>query len=68
VSDFIDAVLTPTFITFTDSQGREWKALALVAPLSSQDMDPVFLQDTKDLELKFHKIKVVRGGPNSLPR
>lgn len=56
----IDVNLTPAFITFTDSQGREWKALALLAPLKNEDLGPVLIKDTKDLELKFKQIKLVR--------
>lgn len=56
----IEASLTPTFITFKDSRGRLWRALALVAPLKSEDMEPVQLAETSDLELKVCKIKIVR--------
>lgn len=56
----IDVDLTPTFIIFQDSQGREWKALALVAPLKNTDLGPVLLKDTEDLELKVKKVKIVR--------
>lgn len=59
----IEASLTPTFIIFEDSRGRQWKALALIAPLSSEDMDPVHLADTKDLELKVRTVKIVKDKP-----
>lgn len=57
----IDVHLTPTFITFKDARGRLWRALALIAPLKSEDMEPVVLAETQDLDLKFEKIKIVRG-------
>jgi hypothetical protein len=57
----IEAALTPTYITFKDSKGRLWKALALIAPLKSEDMEPVVLAETQDLDLRFDKIKIVRG-------
>lgn len=57
----IEAQLTPTFITFKDARGRVWQALALIAPLKSEDMEPVLLAETKDLDLRFEKIKIVRG-------
>lgn len=57
----IEVPLTPTFITFVDSQGRHWKALALIGTLKAEDMDPVALSETKDLELKVRKVKLVRG-------
>lgn len=58
----IEANLTPTFITFVDAKGRFWKALALVAPLKSEDVDidPVQLAETQDLELKVKGLKIVR--------
>ncbi len=58
--NLIEANLVPTYIMFEDSQGRSWKALALIAPLTAEDMDPVLLTHTKDLELKVSKIKIVR--------
>lgn len=56
----IEASLTPTFITFEDSKGRLWRALALIAPLNSEDMEPVILAETKDLNLKLKNVKIVR--------
>lgn len=56
----IEAILTPTYITFEDSRGRQWKALALIAPLKNDDMIPVHLGDTVDLGLKVRGIKIVR--------
>jgi hypothetical protein len=60
VSDIIDASLTPVFITFTDTAGRLWRALALLAPLNSEDMEPVILAETQDLGLKVKGVKIVR--------
>lgn len=57
----IEVDLTPTFITFEDSQGRYWKALALIGNLKSEDMEPVALSETEDLQLKIRKVKIVRG-------
>lgn len=57
----IEAGLTPTFITFVDIKGRQWEALALIAPLKSEDMMPVHLAETEDLGLKIRKVKIVRG-------
>lgn len=57
----IEANLTPTFIYFEDARGRVWQALALIAPLNSEDMEPVLLAETKDLTLRVQKIKIVRG-------
>jgi hypothetical protein len=56
----INVDLTPVFITFQDAKGREWKALALLAPLKNEDFDPVVLADTKDLQLKVKGLKIVR--------
>jgi hypothetical protein len=56
----IEVPLTPTFITFEDSQGRFWKALALIGTLKAECMDPVALSETEDLQLKIRKIKIVR--------
>lgn len=56
----IDVDLTPTFLTFVDSQGREWEALALIAPLKNSDFGRVVLADTEDLELKVKKVRIVR--------
>lgn len=58
---YLEADLTPVYLTFVDVVGREWRALALVAPLSSEDMDPAYLGDMEELELKVRKVKIVRG-------
>jgi hypothetical protein len=60
MTDIIDASLTPTFITFVDARGRLWRALALLAPLKSEDMEPITLAETEDLNLKVKEIKIVR--------
>lgn len=60
MTDKIDVGLTPAFLIFEDSQGREWQALVLVAPLKNPDLGPVVIADTKDLELRFKKLKLVR--------
>lgn len=56
----ITGLVTPTYITFTDRNGREWEALALLAPLRSPDMEPVQLAMTEDLDLRVKKIKLVK--------
>ncbi len=57
----VEGLVTPTWITFVDATGREWKALALIAPLNSEDMDPVQLGVSEHLKLKYHGLKVIRG-------
>lgn len=58
----IEADLTPTFITFKDQRGREWTALALIAPLKSEFDERVHLGIAEDLGLKLTEFKIVRKG------
>ncbi len=60
MSDAIDGLVTPVFIKFTDFKGRIWEALALVAPLRSEDEDPVQIAMAEDLELVPQDYKVVK--------
>jgi hypothetical protein len=61
VNNEVEGLLTPTWITFEDKDGNEWKALALVAPLNSEDREPRQFALSKDLNLKFQGMKVIRG-------
>lgn len=54
-----DISVTPIFITFEDNQGRLWKAMALIAPLQSEGMEPILIVDTEELKLDVCKIRVV---------
>lgn len=56
----IDALVTPAWLTFVDHNGRKWRALALVAPLRSEDMEPVQFALTEDLELVPTDCVIVR--------
>ncbi len=60
MSQPIEADLTPVYITFKDTVGREWRALALVAPLTSEDMEPAYLGDMTELQLKVKGLRIVR--------
>lgn len=61
MSQEVEGLVTPTWLTFIDKFGTEWRALALVAPLKSEDSDTIQFAETQDLGLKVKNIRVVRG-------
>ncbi len=60
-----DVKMTTTLITFVDINGRPWRAVALISPLKSPGMDPLNIEETKNLALKVYNLKIV-GGKNAL--